>query len=180
MSHPTTHRARTSPHHGVHHHAAKHHEAPAYVRAFIEEHLADAQAIQRKYGVPAGVVLAQSAPESSWGRAVVSNAYFGVKGHAPSGDSTTFTTHEVIKGKAITIKAPFRAYGSYQDAADDYANMLSNNPRFRTCFLHTSSSQFAVSLARNGYATDPIYAHKLNSIIRAHKLDQYDAKGAHQ
>jgi hypothetical protein len=91
-----------------------------------------------------------------------------------------FTTHEVIKGKAITIKAPFRAYGSYQDAADDYASMLSSNPRFRTCFLHTSSAQFAVALARNGYATDPSYAHKLNSIIRAHKLDQYDAKGAHQ
>ncbi|WP_293041950.1 glucosaminidase domain-containing protein [Paraburkholderia sp.] len=83
----------------------------------------------------------------------------------------------MIKGKAITIQAPFRAYGSYQDAADDYASMLSNNPRFRTCFLHTSSSQFAVALARNGYATDPIYAHKLNSIIRAHKLDKYDAKG---
>ncbi|TAM00337.1 MAG: hypothetical protein EPN70_22510 [Paraburkholderia sp.] len=87
MSQPSTHH-----HHAKPHHAPKHHEDPPYVRAFIEEHLADAQAIQRKYGVPAGVVLAQSALESSWGRAVVSNAYFGVKGRAPSGDSTTFTT----------------------------------------------------------------------------------------
>lgn len=157
-------------------HAPKPHEDPPYVRAFINAHLEVAQAIQRKYQVPAGVVLAQSALESNWGRSVVGNAYFGVKGRAPSGASTTFTTHEVVKGKAIKINDAFRAYGSYQDAADDYASMLRNNPRFRTCFLHTDSSQFAVALARNGYATDPIYSHKLNAIIRAHKLDQYDEK----
>ena len=42
-------------------------------------------------------------------------------------------------------------------------------------FLYTRSSQFANALASNGYATDPSYAVKLNAIIRAHKLDQYDA-----
>ncbi|MEX3955155.1 glycoside hydrolase family 73 protein [Trinickia sp. EG282A] len=168
----------THHHHAKPHHAPKHHEAPAYVRAFIDEHLAAAQSIQRKYQVPAGIVLAQSALESNWGRSVVANAYFGVKGQAPSGDSTTFTTHEVINGKAIKINDAFRAYGSYEEAADDYAKMLRNNPRFRTCFLHTASSQFAVALARNGYATDPSYSAKLNAIIRAHKLDQYDTKQA--
>jgi flagellum-specific peptidoglycan hydrolase FlgJ len=70
----------------------------------------------------------------------------------------------------------FRAYGSYDDAADYYAQMLRNNPRFRSSFLYTRSSQFANALAHNGYATDPSYAVKLNAIIRAHKLDQYDAR----
>jgi peptidoglycan hydrolase FlgJ len=171
----STHHEHTAQHHGEKH-VPKHHEEPPYVRAFIDAHLQAAQAIQRKYQVPAGVVLAQSALESNWGRSVVGNAYFGVKGRAPSGASTSFTTHEVVNGKAIKINDAFRAYGSYEDAADDYASMLRNNPRFRTCFLNTSSSQFAVALARNGYATDPIYAHKLNAIIRAHKLDQYDEK----
>ncbi|MFM0250671.1 glycoside hydrolase family 73 protein [Paraburkholderia sediminicola] len=165
----------------VHHHPAprhkpKPHVAPAYVQQFIDAHLAAAQEVQRKYQVPAGVVIAQSALESNWGRSVVGNAYFGVKGRAPSGDSTTFTTHEVINGKAIKIYDAFRAYGSYEDAADDYAQMLRNNPRFRSSFLYTRSSQFANALAHNGYATDPLYAVKLNAIIRAHKLDQYDAR----
>ena len=173
MPQPSTHR-----HLATHHHAPNHHEAPSYVRAFIDAHQEAAQSIQRKYQVPAGVVLAQSALESNWGRSVVGNAYFGVKGQAPSGASTTFTTHEVVNGKAIKINDAFRAYGSYEDAAEDYAKMLRNNPRFRLCFVHTSSSQFAVALARNGYATDPSYSAKLNAIIRAHKLDQYDNRRA--
>lgn len=164
-----------------HHHPAarqkpKLHVAPPYVQQFIDTHLAAAQEIQGKYQVPAGVVIAQSALESNWGRSVIGNAYFGVKGRAPSGDSTTFTTHEVVNGKAIKIDDAFRAYGSYEDAADDYAQMLRNTPRFRSCFLYTRSSQFANALARNGYATDTFYAVKLNAIIRVHKLDQYDAR----
>ena len=91
-------------HHGQKH-APKHHEEPPYVRAFIDAHLEAAQAIQRKYQVPAGVVLAQSALESNWGRSVVANAYFGMKGRAPSGASTSFTTHEVVKGKACRARA---------------------------------------------------------------------------
>lgn len=164
----------------THHHAATlrrraPHTVPAYVQEFIDTHLVTAQEVQRRYQVPAGVVIAQSALESSWGRSVVGNAYFGVKGRAPSGDSTTFTTHEVIHGQAIRIDNAFRAYGSYEEAADDYAQMLKNNPRFRSCFLYTRSSQFANAPARNGYATDPSYSVKLNAIIRAHNLDQYDA-----
>jgi flagellar protein FlgJ len=170
MAQPSTH------HHPAARHKAKPHVAPAYVQQFIDTHLAAAQEIQRKYQVPAGVVIAQSALESNWGRSVVGNAYFGVKGRAPSGDSTTFTTHEVINSKAIKIDDAFRAYGSYEDAADDYAQMLRNNPRFRSSFLYTRSSQFANALASNGYATDPSYAVKLNAIIRVHKLDQYDAR----
>lgn len=157
-------------------HAKRHHETPPYIQTFIDSHLPVAQSIQQKYQVPAGVVLAQSALESNWGRTVVGNAYFGVKGHSPSGATTTFTTHEVVNGKAIKIDDAFRAYSSYADAADDYARMLRNNPRFRTCFLYTSSLQFAAALARNGYATDPAYATKINAIIRAHKLDRFDKK----
>jgi flagellum-specific peptidoglycan hydrolase FlgJ len=84
--------------------------------------------------------------------------------------------HEVVNGKAIKLNDAFRAYVATRTKADDYASMLRNTRRFRTRFLNTSSSQFKVALARNGYATDPIYSHKLNATIRAHKLDQYDKK----
>ncbi|HEX7912140.1 MAG TPA: glucosaminidase domain-containing protein [Paraburkholderia sp.] len=174
MTQPAAHR------HHAPHHQPRHYEAPAYVQAFIDAHLAAAQEIQRKYRVPAGLVIAQSALESNWGRSVVGNAYFGVKGRAPGGNSTTFTTHEVINGQSIQINDAFRAYASYDDAAEDYAKMLRNNPRFRSCFLYASSSRFAIQLANNGYATDPGYSAKLNAIIRAHKLDQYDSRKADQ
>ncbi|HZZ05903.1 glucosaminidase domain-containing protein, partial [Paraburkholderia sp.] len=65
MTQPAAHRHHAS------HHQPRHHEAPAYVQAFINSHLAAAQEIQRKYRVPAGLVIAQSALESNWGRSVV-------------------------------------------------------------------------------------------------------------
>ncbi|QBQ98948.1 hypothetical protein [Paraburkholderia pallida] len=40
--------------------APQHHEAPPYVSDFIAAHLEAAQSVQRKYRVPAGIVLAQS------------------------------------------------------------------------------------------------------------------------
>ncbi|MBB5503074.1 glycoside hydrolase family 73 protein [Paraburkholderia sp. MM5384-R2] len=148
----------------------------AYVPHFIHNHLATAQAIQRKYGVPAGVVLAQSALESNWGRTVKGNAYFGIKGRSPSGQSTTFDTHETVQGVSVATKGTFRAYSSYDDAADDYAHMLKHSARYRSAFLHIDSVGFATEIARNQYATDPQYGAKLISIIRSRHLDQYDVR----
>ena len=102
---------------------------------------------------------------------VVDNAYFGVKGHAPNGATTSFVTHEVIKGVAHKVTDSFRSYTSYTDAAQDYARMLVR--RYPSALAHRNDSlKFVTYLT--GYATDPFYAHKLQSIIRHHKLQQYD------
>jgi peptidoglycan hydrolase FlgJ len=171
--------AQPSTQHTPHLRAAASRHVPPHVQAFIDTHLEAAKSIQTRYHVPVGVVLAQSALETRWGQAVVGNAYFGVKGRAPSGASTTFTTHEVVNGQAIQIDDAFRAYGSYEDAAADYANMLRTNSLYRSCFLYTNSAKFAAALARSGYATDPAYFAKLNSIIRTYKLEQYDEGRSH-
>ncbi|WP_233806459.1 glycoside hydrolase family 73 protein [Paraburkholderia sp. HP33-1] len=157
----------------------RHHHAnvdDAYVPNFIHNHRATAQAIQRKYGVPAGVVLAQSALESNWGRTVKGNAYFGIKGRSPNGQSTTFSTHETVNGVSVATTDTFRAYSSYADAADDYANMLKHSARFRSAFMHIDSIGFATEIARNHYATDPQYGAKLISIIHSRHLDHYDVR----
>jgi peptidoglycan hydrolase FlgJ len=160
------------------HHAHKAKAAvpsPSYVTTFISDHIAKAQAIQRQYGIPAGIVIAQSALETNWGRRVVGNAYFGVKGYAPDGSSATFTTHEIVNGTSVQIQGTFRSYTGFDDAADDYARTVSGDPKYRVCYTQPSASKCAVALQHNGYATDKYYAAKLNAIIRAHKLDQLDA-----
>lgn len=160
------------------HHAHKAKAAapsPSYVTTFIADHIAKAQAIQRQYGIPAGIVIAQSALETNWGRRVVGNAYFGVKGHAPDGSSATFATHEIVNGTSVQIQGTFRAYSGFDDAADDYARTVSGDPKYRVCYTQPSASKCAVALQHNGYATDKHYAAKLNAIIRTHNLDQYDA-----
>ncbi|MFG1173020.1 glucosaminidase domain-containing protein [Erwiniaceae bacterium CAU 1747] len=49
--------------------------------------------------IPVSVTLAQSAQETGWGKSVKNNAYFGIKGKSPEGNTTSFTTSEYIDGK---------------------------------------------------------------------------------
>jgi flagellar protein FlgJ len=152
-----------------HHHVP---EKPSVAKIFIDAHLADAKAVSKATGVPVGVILAQSALESGWGQHVVENAYFGVKGRAPNGQSVVFATHENIGGTRIGINDSFRAYKGYRDAADDYANMLRNNTIYSKAFKYKDAKGFAGELHR--YATDPAYVKKLQSIISKNKLSEFD------
>jgi flagellar protein FlgJ len=154
---------------------APHRHEPTYVTAFINMALPIARNVKKKWGVPVAVTIAQSAQETGWGRTVVDNAYFGIKGRSPDGSSTDFATTEVVGGKVIHIKAQFRAYTSYADSADDYGRFLSENPRYKEAFANKNDPyRFVQAIAKAGYATDPDYARALMSIIRVHALDKYD------
>jgi peptidoglycan hydrolase FlgJ len=156
------------PHHRTHH-------TPAYVTAFITKLLPIARTVKKKWSVPIAVLVAQGALESSWGRHVKGNAFFGIKGRSQSGKSVNFGTHEVVDGKSIAVHDHFRAYESLEEAADDYGQFLRNNQRYSACFAYSDQpDQFVDHLAVAGYATDPEYAHKLKSIIHAHHLDSHD------
>ena len=148
---------------------------PPHVKAFIQMASAGARATSPKWRVPASVLVAQAAHESGWGRRVKSNAYFGVKGKSPTGASTSFSTHEVLEGKSIAVTDEFRAYASFQEAADDYGRFLSENPRYQSCFAHSRNPfRFVEELARAGYATDPDYARKIKNMIRKFGLTDLD------
>ena len=60
----------------------------------------------------------------------------------------------------------FRAYSSYTEAFSDYANMLSNNPRYASVVQAGQGAPAAAqALQRAGYATDPNYADKLVKVM---------------
>jgi flagellar protein FlgJ len=143
-------------------------QQPAHVAHFVGLHASDAKIISSRTGVPTEVILAQSALESNWGRSVKGNAYFGIKGKSPSGNSTSFATHEVtLAGKRISETDEFRAYASYDEAASDYASLIQRKyPTAMAC--SDDPEKFADAIARQGYATDPQYAEKLKSIIHSH------------
>ncbi|MDY3124183.1 MAG: integrating conjugative element protein [[Actinobacillus] rossii] len=139
---------------------------------FIEQALPVAKEIEKKWGVPAEVVIAQAALESGWGKKVKGNAYFGVKGSGTSG-SINFGTHEVINGKRIAINDNFAAYGDFGAAADGYGAFLTKNKRYREAFQYKDDPiAFARAVAKAGYATDPNYADTLTKIIKGNRLDQ--------
>lgn len=148
---------------------------PANVALFVNKIANDAKKINLKYKIPASILIAQAALESGWGRSVKNNAYFGIKTHKSTGASTTFTTTEVINGKKITMKDSFRAYANFSEAAEDYGKFLTTQPRYKSAFTHSKEPlKFADSLQQAGYATDPSYAKKLQSIITTYYLTEYD------
>jgi flagellar protein FlgJ len=121
--------------------------------------------------------MAQAALESGWGQREIpaadgSRSYnlFGIKaGSSWDGPVTEITTTEFEEGVAKKIKARFRVYGSYMEAIGDYVKLLTNNPRYANVASASSPEQAAHALQKAGYATDPLYAKKLVSMIQQMK-----------
>lgn len=148
---------------------------PKNVQDFLDMASEAAMSTASKWGIPASVLLAQSALESGWGLHVKNNAYFGIKGKSPSGNSVSFGTTEVINGKVIHINDTFRAYANYAESADDYGRFLSGNKRYKPAFLHTEQpNMFITEVANAGYATDPDYATKLIHLMKRYDFYEFD------
>lgn len=143
--------------------------------SFIAMLLAAAQDCQRATGIPASFTIAQAALESSWGKRVLGNNLFGIKGdRAWKGKTVDVPTHEVIKGKRVFMVDKFRAYESWAECLADRARFLKANPRYAACFRETTGEGWAHAVAAAGYATDPDYANKLIAVMRGRKMAQYD------
>ena len=63
-------------------------------------------------------------------------------------------------------QASFRAYNSYSESFDDYAQFLRANDRYKDAMeLRGQPKEFAKELQQAGYATDPKYAEKISNIV---------------
>ncbi|OQA05321.1 MAG: Exo-glucosaminidase LytG precursor [bacterium ADurb.Bin374] len=127
-------------------------------------------------GVPASVTLAQAALETGWGASTIGSAknLFGIKGTGPAG-SVTVPTKEWSGGRFITINAKFRKYNTWKESVDDHARLISQVSRYKNCMKYKNDpDQFAREVQKAGYATDPNYANKLISIMKANNLYKWD------
>ncbi|MFS2027053.1 glycoside hydrolase family 73 protein [Massilia sp. CT11-137] len=143
--------------------------------AFIGMLAQAAQDCQRKTGIPASVILAQAALESSWGARAIGNNLFGIKADKSwTGTTVTFGTHEHLNDKSVAMPDKFRRYSSWLESMVDHAQFLLKNPRYAACFKETTGPGWARALQAAGYATDPDYAKKLIDIMRFRNLAFYD------
>ncbi|WP_306396173.1 glycoside hydrolase family 73 protein [Telluria beijingensis] len=142
-------------------------------QAFLDSIAPWARQAAERLGVAPELVQAHAALESGWGQRPLRTAegasshnLFGIKAGASwEGASGESTTTEYVNGAAIKTRERFRAYPDAASAFQDYARVLSDNPRYRGA-LNTGGDAraFAEGLARGGYATDPGYAAKLARI----------------
>lgn len=159
----------------------------SHTQSFINQFTPFAQKYANQYGLYPSVMLAQAILESGWGKSSLSqppyHQMFGIKASGSfSGDYIIVPTKEWVKdsdhpdgGYFITIDQPFRVYPSYDGAFKDQAEFLQKsryiNVKVDNAPHYTDATK---ALQTAGYATDPEYANKLNSIIRYYRLDELD------
>lgn len=140
---------------------------------FVRELWPAAQRVAGRLKVSAQVLVAQAALETGWGQHVpktgdgqTSNNLFGIKaGSDWSGEKAWNRTTEFLGGSLRQVVAGFRAYRSVEDSVADYADLISQSPRYRAALEATTDQGYLQSIQESGYATDPEYATKIGAIL---------------
>lgn len=155
---------------------------------FIEEIGEDAREIGQKNNLYASIMIAQAILESGSGNSSLSRTpnhnLFGIKGSYKNESVEMATLEENSDGGLYTINAKFRKYPSYKESLEDYAMLMSGGISGRSTFYqgawksNTSNYQEATKYLTGRYATDSRYHEKLNGLIEAYDLTQYDSKKA--
>ncbi len=143
-------------------------------REFVDQMRPHAERAAARLGVSPDVLISQAALETGWGKAIIqdpdgnnSHNLFGIKADARwQGERVAVPTIEYENGVASKQIHLFRAYDSYAESFDDYANFIQSNPRYENVLsVAAIPQQYLAGLQQAGYATDPEYASKINRIM---------------
>lgn len=151
----------------------------AYTRAeFIAKIGPMAQKDAQTTQILASLTIAQAILESGDGNSqltVQGNALFGIKATSSwRGKVWTGSTIEYYGGNRTNIIAGFRAYNSWEESIKDHSALLTEARRYRGVVGEKDYKKACQALQAAGYATDPLYAAKLISLIEAYQLTKYD------
>jgi flagellar protein FlgJ len=140
---------------------------------FVRQVWPHAEAAGRALGVDPATIVSHAALETGWGRSLPVTAdgrpsfnLFGIKAGQRWGSAAADSmTTEYRQGVATRGVESFRAYDSLGAGMADYARLLGGSPRYAAA-LNTGNdvAAFAGALQKAGYATDPAYARKLQSV----------------
>ncbi len=129
--------------------------------------IAAAQAAERKWRIPASVSLAQWAIESGWGAHSPGSNPFGMKPRKGKNDpQQMLMTTEWSKAKGYyKVPQPFRVFPSISAAFDAHAELLATAPVYAPAMAHLPDVHAFVATLAAHYATDPLYAHKIEAVM---------------
>lgn len=143
---------------------------------FIETMTPAALGMNQKYGLPAGMLVAEAALESGWGTNTLSTQFnnpWAVK----------YPTDRSIPRKLLPGNDLFANYSSLDQAAEDYARFVNpaNNSRYAAAWSKRSDPvAFIQELSKAGYedgvkkdAPGP-YANNIIGIYQQYHLDKLD------
>jgi len=142
---------------------------------FVSTMADHAKLASKMTGLPAHLMLGQAALETGWGKREINGQHgepsynlFGIKATGNwKGKVVEATTTEYINGVKQKRIEKFRAYDSYAESFQDFANLIKNTPRYKNVMNHIDRiDDYANAMQSAGYATDPSYAKKLANVIK--------------
>lgn len=138
---------------------------------FINRYAPHAMEQQIKYGIPASVILAQMAIESSWGTSALArndNNFFGIKkGSSWTGQVSYYDDDQAHEA--------FRSYDNVgQSLSDHSATLLQPRYLHRCPTDSTDHLGWIKGIKAGGYATASNYVDSVESLIRKYELDKFD------
>ena len=159
-------------------------EPNADAQSLISQIGEEARTLGQEYDVFASVLIAQAILESGNGTSKLSQApnynLFGIKGSYSGGTVVMKTQEDRGNGELFEIQDAFRAYPSFEESMADYIRLIRGGITNQATFYQTVWRSEAKNYLRatdaltGTYATDTSYNQKLNSIIAAYNLTQYD------
>ena len=146
---------------------------------FVQQVYPHAEQAATKLNASADILIAIAALETGWGlhtpqanNGKDSFNYFGIKANNWQGPEVTNRTQEFDGEKMINIEDNFRVYETPAESFKDFAEFLLSNPRYQNALNHSANPEaFVQELQKAGYATDPHYAKKINSILNGSILN---------
>lgn len=107
----------------------------------------------------------QNCLETGYGKSMVGNNAFGIKGEGPAGSRIAWTNEEV-NGKMIRVEQKFRAYNNLDESCSDYLDLLIENKRYAKLFEAQTVEEAIKIQGTTGYATASDYA---STLLKIHK-----------
>lgn len=151
---------------------------------FIEKIGETSREVGQKNGIYSSVMIAQAILESGSGNSSLASEpnynLFGIKGKFEDQSVSFRTLEQDDAGSSFQITAEFRKYPSYKESLEDYAKLLKqgisgNQDFYKPAWKdQTESYKDATKYLQGRYATDKQYAEKLNAIIEAYELTEFD------
>lgn len=155
------------------------------ISTFIQTIAPTAQTLAKSNDLYASVMIAQAVLESSFGTSTLGAApnhnLFGMKGNYQGAYVEMLTLEDDGKGSYYQISATFKKYPSHTQSLQDYVNLIRNGVswdayRYMKVWKSKTTSYTDATRALTGtYATDTLYASKLNNLIATYNLTAYDS-----
>jgi len=146
---------------------------------FVSKVWGYAEDAAKALGIPTETLVSQAALETGWGKYMMKGAdgtpsynLFGIKADSRwGGDVVSIQTTEYRDGIVQKERANFRSYDSLQQGFDDYVSFIKNSPRYTDAVnSRGNAAEYLNGLQQGGYATDPAYANKIQSIMQGETL----------